>query len=94
MMAAQKQKNNTPDDILNRLKEFLQTTGDSLVNVADAIGVSRSYFSTTRISKSEIGSDKISKILLLYPQLSGDWLLTGLGFMLKAANSLKNQSEI
>jgi hypothetical protein len=30
----------------------------------------------------------------LYPQLSGDWLLTGSGFMLKAANSLKNQSEL
>ncbi|MDR0694331.1 MAG: helix-turn-helix domain containing protein [Prevotellaceae bacterium] len=93
-MAAQEQKNNTTNDILNRLTEFLQTTGDSLVNIADEIGVSRSYFSTAKISKSEIGSDKIVKILLLYPQLSADWLLTGVGFMIKEAKSLKNQLEI
>ncbi|MDR2406584.1 MAG: hypothetical protein LBE13_00500 [Bacteroidales bacterium] len=93
-MAAQEQKNNTTNDILNRLTEFLQTTGDSLANIADEIGVSRSYFSTAKISKSEIGSDKVAKILLLYPQLSGDWLLTGTGFMIKDVNSLKEQSEI
>jgi hypothetical protein len=94
-MAAQRNNNNnTTDAILNRLEEFLKTTGDTLINLTDAIGVSRGYFSTARATKSEIGSDKITKILLLYPQLSGDWLLTGFGLMLKAAQSLKNQSEI
>ena len=93
-MAAQKNNSNTTEAILYRLEEFLQTTGDNWGNLTDAIGVSRAYFSTARFSKSEIGVDKIVRILLLYPQLSGDWLLTGLGLMLKAAQSLKNQSEI
>jgi hypothetical protein len=85
---------NTTDTILKRLEEFLQTTGDTLMGVTEAIGVSRSYFSTARINQSEIGVDKIIKILSLYPQLSGDWLLTGLGFMYKAANSIKDQSDL
>ena len=94
-MAAQK-KHNTTHDILNRLEEFLQTTGndDTLINITEVIGVSRGYFSTIRNKKAEIGVDKIVKILLLYPQLSADWLLTGTGFMIKEATSLKEQSEI
>ena len=94
-MAAQK-KHNTTHDILNRLEEFLQTTGndDTLINITEVIGVSRGYFSTIRNKKAEIGVDKIVKILLLYPQLSADWLLTGTGFMIKEAASLKEQSEI
>jgi hypothetical protein len=92
-MAAQ--KHNTTDAILKRLEEFLlQTTGDTLVNLSGEIGVSRGYFSTIRNKKAEIGVDKIIRILLLYPQLSADWLLTGTGFMIKDANSLKDQSEI
>jgi hypothetical protein len=87
-------KYNTTDVILNRLEEFLQTTGDTLISITGTIGVSRGYFSTIRNKKAEIGVDKIVKILLLYPQLSGDWLLTGTGFMIKDAHSLKEQSEI
>jgi transcriptional regulator with XRE-family HTH domain len=92
-MAVQK-KDNLTNGILSRLKEFLQSNGDNLATVAEKIGVSASYFSTAKIAQSEIGSDKIAKILLLYPQLSADWLLTGIGLMLKEAKSLKNQSEI
>ncbi|MDR1182375.1 MAG: hypothetical protein LBL13_10410 [Bacteroidales bacterium] len=92
-MPAQK-KHNTTNDILNRLEEFLRTVGDTLINITERINVSRGYFSTIRNKKAEIGVDKIVGILLLYPQLSGDWLLTGAGLMLKAATSLKEQSEI
>jgi hydrogenase maturation factor len=94
-MAAQK-THNTTNDILNRLEEFLQAAGteDTLINITEIIGVSRGYFSTIRSKNAEIGVDKIVKILLLYPQLSGDWLLTGTGFMIKDVNSLKEQSEI
>jgi hypothetical protein len=70
---------------------YLQTIGndDTLINITEVIGVSRGYFSTIRNKKAEIGVDKIVKILLLYPQLSADWLLTGTGFMIKEATSLK-----
>jgi hypothetical protein len=93
---AAKKKYNITNDILNRLEEFLQTTGndDTLVNITEVIGVSRGYFSTIRNKEAEVGVDKIVKILLLYPQLSADWLLTGAGFKIKDANSLKEQSEI
>jgi hypothetical protein len=88
------QKSNITIEILNRLEEFLRTTGDTFTTLTNAINVSPAYFTTTRNTKSIIGTDKIAKILFLYPQLSGDWLLTGIGLMLKAAHSLKEQSDI
>jgi transcriptional regulator with XRE-family HTH domain len=94
-MAARK-KYNTTEAILKRLDEFLQTAGigDTLAGIAEKIGVSRGYFSTIRNKRAEIGVDKIVRIFLLYPQLSSDWLLMDSGTMLKAANSLKDQSEL
>jgi transcriptional regulator with XRE-family HTH domain len=93
---ATRKKYNTTEAILKRLDEFLQAAGigDTLASIAEKIGVSRGYFSTIRNKRAEIGVDKIVRILLLYPQLSSDWLLMDSGTMLKAANSLKNQSEL
>ena len=34
-----------------------------------------------------VGADKLNKILVRYPQISADWLLTGRGDMLKAKDS-------
>ena len=45
-------------------------------------GISASNFKGVGL-KSEIGGDKIVKILSCYPNLSPEWLLTGKGSMLK-----------
>jgi hypothetical protein len=44
--------------------------------------------------KSEIGGDKIVKILSEYPDLNPEWLLTGEGEMLKNPNGNGNQSIV
>ncbi len=93
MAIKNKQTQSTTAAILQRLEEFLHSKGDNLTRLTSAIGVSRAYFTTVRKVDSEIGSDKIVKILLLYPDLSADWLLTGQGMMLKGATSLKNQES-
>jgi SOS-response transcriptional repressor LexA len=46
-------------------------------------GISASNFKGSGL-KSEIGGDKIVKILTCYPNINSEWLLTGKGPMLKA----------
>lgn len=45
-------------------------------------GISSSNFKGANL-KSEIGGDKIVKILTYYPEINPEWLLTGKGMMLK-----------
>lgn len=40
-----------------------------------------------------VGADKLKKILIRYPQISAEWLLTGRGEMLKAVESENTGSE-
>jgi predicted DNA-binding helix-hairpin-helix protein len=84
------QKSDITSKILDRLEEFLSQKGDTLTSLIKELKVSRGYFSTARRLSTEIGSDKLIKILRLYPDMSADWLLTGSGFMLKEARSLTN----
>jgi transcriptional regulator with XRE-family HTH domain len=79
--------------IIGRLKEFLDKRGDTMASLVRELGVSRSYFSTTRRAGAELGSDKIVRILQLYPDLSPEWLLLGNGLMIKNA-SLSNLNEL
>jgi hypothetical protein len=86
-------KNNISALIIGRLEEFLSKRGDKMSSLIRELEVSRSYFSTTRIIGSGVSSDKIVRILQLYPELSPDWLLLGNGLMLRNA-SLQNLDEL
>ncbi|MDR1225768.1 MAG: hypothetical protein LBK47_02570 [Prevotellaceae bacterium] len=86
-------KNNTSAKILDRLEEFLSKKGDNTVSLVKQLGVSRGYFSAARRTGSEFGSDKIVRILQLYPNLSPDWLLLGNGLMIRNA-TLRNLDEL
>jgi hypothetical protein len=87
-------KSDTTAKIIDRLEEFLSIRGDTLATLIKELKVSRGYFSTARRLATEIGSDKLVKILQLYPTLSADWLLTGSGFMLKDAKSLTDLASL
>lgn len=43
---------------------------------------------------SEIGGDKIAKILSIYPQLNAEWLLTGKGKMLRGNSTSKSSTIV
>jgi hypothetical protein len=88
------QRSDASAKIIDRLEEFLSKKGDTLASLIKELKVSRGYFSTARRLATEIGSDKLVKILQLYPDLSADWLLTGSGFMLKEAKSLTNLTSL
>ena len=55
-------------------------------------GISASNFKGPGL-KSEIGGDKIVKILSIYDNISSEWLLTGQGPMLKEDNNLPMASK-
>lgn len=72
--------------IKEKILSYLESTGKVKTEFYKAIGASPSNFKGAG-KNSALSSDKISEILILYPDLSPDWLLTGIGEMLRDSNS-------
>lgn len=68
---------------LQRIKEFIDYKGISIKALEEQIGFSNGAFGSQLRNNKTIGVDKIENILLCYPDLSSEWLLTGNGSMLK-----------
>ena len=68
----------TKERILTFLKEMKKKQGDFFAQ----IDMTASNFKGSA-KKSELGADKIAKILSIYPIISPDWLLLGVGNMLR-----------
>ncbi|MBR8535770.1 helix-turn-helix transcriptional regulator [Carboxylicivirga sediminis] len=58
---------------------------------ADAIGVQRSGISHILSGRNKPSLDFLNKLLGRFPHISGDWLITGQGTMLKNAVSLPKE---
>lgn len=71
--------------IKEKILTYLDTTGKIKAEFYKAIGASPSNFKGAG-KKSALSSDKIAEILTLYPDLSPDWLLNGIGEMLRTPN--------
>lgn len=71
-------------EISKRLKELPDALDISTAAFERSISVSNGYL---RNIKGTPSADKIERILILYPQVSRSWLLTGEGEMLKSADS-------
>ena len=67
-------------NVKQRLLSFLKDKSIGQTKFEQAAGISRGY--VTNI-KGSIGSDILNKISNAYPDLNTDWLLTGVGKMLK-----------
>lgn len=76
-------------DKISTIKEnifyFIEKQGISKVSFYEKTGISASNFKGAGL-KSEIGGDKIVKILTSYPEINPEWLLTGQEPMLKSEN--------
>lgn len=74
-------------DKISTIKEnilyFIEKQGISKVSFYEKTEISASNFKGSGL-KSEIGGDKIVKILSSYPEINPEWLLTGQGSMLKS----------
>ena len=69
--------------ILKRLKQFIDTKGISIAAFEQSVGMSNASFGKSLKNNGAIGTDKLEKILNVYPEISPIWLLTGTGDMIK-----------
>lgn len=73
--------------IKKRLLEYLEMQGITKESFYSDTGISASNFKGAG-KKSELGGDKIAKILTVYPEIDSKWLITGV----KSGNELQYQS--
>ena len=79
--------------IKGRIMLYIDYKHINKLNFYAETGISASNFKGNG-SKSELGGDKIAKILTLYNDLNPNWLLTGQGSMLKTNASTVNFQSI
>lgn len=68
-----------------RLLQFLQAENITQSQFADILGVARGSISHILSGRNKPGYDFMESLLLHYPRLNLDWLLTGKGKMFKDA---------
>lgn len=76
--------------ILERLKEYIDYRGISIAAFERSIGMANASFGKSLKNKGAIGTDKLEKILSIYPEISPVWLMTGEGDMLKTKRTPEN----
>lgn len=85
-------ENNT--SLAIRLKHFIEYKGVSINKFSESVGASNSYFNKVFSNNTSIGSDRIERILNVYPELSSDWLIMGKGAMInKNAQSFMSERD-
>ena len=67
----------------SRLQQFLEVEQLSPAKLADIIGIQRSGLSHILSGRNKPGFDFIQKLLLKFPALNAEWLITGKGKMYK-----------
>lgn len=70
--------------ITSRLEEFLAFKGISNQKFEKLIGMSNGSFAIQVKRNGSIGSAKLEKCLIEFPEINAEWLLTGKGEMLKS----------
>lgn len=69
--------------IKERILYFINKQGYKIGDFLTKAGIKYSNFKG-KSQKSELGGDKIAKIIAAYPEISPEWLLTGCGDMLQS----------
>ena len=72
-----------------RILTFLTQRGIKKAQFYKEMGFSEANFKGVGL-KSELGGEKLAKILTYYPELSAEWLITGVGEMLKTKCKTNN----
>lgn len=67
----------------DRLQQFLEVEQLSPARLADVMGIQRSGLSHILSGRNKPGFDFIQKMLLRFPTLNSEWLITGKGKMYK-----------
>lgn len=78
----------------DRLQQFLQLEQLTPARLSDIMGVQRSGLSHILSGRNKPGFDFIQRLLLKFPALSADWLITGKGKMYKELKDLKELKDV
>lgn len=79
-------------DMKNRLQRFLELEQLTPAKLADILGIQRSGLSHILSGRNKPGFDLIQKMLIKFPALNADWLITGRGKIYKESNlSVENK---
>ena len=76
-----------------RLLQFLQAESITQTQFADTLGVARGGVSHILAGRNKPGYDFLESLLLHYPQLNLEWLLTGKGRMYKNETAPESPAE-
>jgi transcriptional regulator with XRE-family HTH domain len=77
-----------------RIIQFLRDMNLTSTKFADEIGVQRSSISHILSGRNKPSFDFIEKMLVAYPEIDAQWLITGKGNMLSNQPSLFNQNNV
>lgn len=82
--------------VLERIKQFIDYKGMAIAAFERSIGMANASFGKSLKNGGAIGSDKLEKILSVYPEISPAWLMTGRGEMLadEPTGTIKQQPII
>ncbi len=79
--------------MINRISLIIKTKNFTASKFADKIGVQRSSISHILSGRNKPGLELIQKILNNFPEISSDWLISGIGEMSKNSNKTNNTSD-
>ena len=77
----------------DRIIQFLKENSLTSTKFADVIGVQRSSISHILSGRNKPSFDFIEKMLIAYPDIDAQWLITGIGDMYTNQPSLFDQKE-
>ena len=79
---------------VDRIDQFLKKKGLSHNAFDASIGKTGGYINKQIRRGSSIGADELHKIVLTYPELNVEWVITGEGEMLREAEKVKTIDEM
>lgn len=83
----------TPESFIERLQCYMAYRGINDNQITVNAGLSVGLIGKAKASQKGMSSINIEKILLAYPELNPDWLLTGRGEMLSASTASNTELE-
>lgn len=78
---------------IERLFQYFDYKGIKYTPVERELGLSNGYLGKMRARGASIGSEIIEKIVLNYPDINPEWLLTGAGQMIRNSEPLAGSEE-
>jgi transcriptional regulator with XRE-family HTH domain len=78
----------------DRISQFMTAERLNPTSLADKLGVQRSGISHILLGRNKPSFDFIEKMLVSFPRLSADWLITGSGSMYRSGTSAPAQPTL